>query len=166
MSRVHWLASGLAAVLGISALGVWYGYPSKPDGKPIPGLSERADVTLYSLDGAEDSERKYREALEHGNEVLQTYAVLGKVDVADAQDRARLITALQRAAMYHDGPPAECFWPRHAIVTTESGRRQEIVICFQCRQYTIDGRGFPTISRSPEKLFNEHLQRAGIPIAP
>ena len=134
--------------------------------QPIPGLNNPDKLVLYSIDGADNSVEKYERALATGNEVFWTYAVLGKVEIRDARERARLVAALNRAATWPDGPPEKCFWPRHAVVAIEGDRRQEILICFQCRQYTFDGKSFPLIGHSAQALLNEHLKRAGIATAP
>lgn len=154
-----------AAVLGAVAAIVLL-WPSQSSEPRIPGLNRPQSLVLYSVDSTEFSDTKYKEAIANGKEVFQNYAVLGKVEIKDAAERAKLVKALQQGAVSPDGPATSCFWPRHAVVATEGNRRLEIVICFQCRQYTLDGKTFPLMSRKPESLLNRHLESAGIPIAP
>jgi hypothetical protein len=160
------LIAGFAAIVGAILLAVLLFTPRKPNGEPIPGLNNPDSLVLYSIDGTDDSGGKYEAAVAKGEEVFQKYLALGKVEIKEASERAQVIAALQQAALWHDGPPHNCFWPRHAIVAIEGDHPLEIVVCFQCRQYMLDGRTFPVISRKPEKLLNDILKRAGVPIAP
>jgi hypothetical protein len=144
-----------------------------PKGKSIAGLGDPDELTLYSLDGVDEFEEKYREALAKGNETLDRYAVLGKLPIADAESRREIVAVLQDAIVNHEGYVGICFLPRHAIVATERGRRFEVIICFECRFYSalIDGQKLEGISphfisARPEEKFNEYLKKAGIPLAP
>ena len=93
--------------------------------------------------------------------------MLGKLQINDPGVRRKLVSVLQDSVINHDGIVAECFLPRHAIVAKEKSRDFEIVICFECRSYTMnEGHGGGLISRRGQAHFNELLQEAGIPIAP
>lgn len=144
-----------------------------PKGRPITGLSDPDELTLYSLDGVDEDESKYREARANGRETLDRYAVLGKLQVTDPSMKREIVTILQDAIVNHDAYVGICFLPRHAIVAKEHGRQFEIIICFECRFYSaavdgqkIEGDSIHFISPRPEARFNEYLLKAGIPIAP
>jgi len=144
-----------------------------PKGKPIAGLNDPEELILYSLDGVDEFEEKYREALANGKETLDRYAVLGKLPITDPAARREIVTSLQDAIVNHEGYIGICFLPRHAIVAKEGGRNFEIIICFECRFYSaaIDGQKIKEdtahfISPRPESRFNKYLKTAGIPIAP
>jgi hypothetical protein len=136
-------------------------------GTPIPGLKSAERLVLYSIDGTRSDFRP-----DEGSklaEVVDTYGgcpILGKVEVTNKNDRDKLVAKLQEAVARPDGPAANCFWPRHAILAVENGQTLEIVICFQCRQYMLNGKGFPLISRRASATFNDYLKRNNIPIAP
>jgi hypothetical protein len=165
-SRRWIVAIGVAAVVSAAAIVVVVSIQNQPTGKPIPGLNKPERLTLYSIDGTDDSGSRYEAAVANGAELFQKYVVLGKVKIDDLKERSRIVAALQQAAAYPDELPAKCFWPRHALVAIENDQQQEIVICFQCRQYTLDGKSFPVISRRPQKLLDDLLKRAGIPLVP
>jgi hypothetical protein len=79
-----------------------------PTGKPIAGLSDPDELTLYSLDGVDEFEVKYREALAKGSETLGRYAVLGKLPVTDAESRREIVAMLQDAIVNHEGYVGIC----------------------------------------------------------
>lgn len=137
-----------------------------PVGNRIAGLARPEKLILYSIDGTDDSEANRRARQIAGEDDFAGYPVLGKIELTSQTERNRLIAALQGAVVFPDGMPNKCFWPRHAILAVENGKTFEIVICFQCRQYMLNGEGFPLISRRPESMFNDYLKKAGIPIAP
>jgi hypothetical protein len=144
-----------------------------PKGKPIAGLSDPDELILYSLDGVDEDESKYREAVANGRETLDRYAVLGKLPITDSAAKREIVAMLQDAIVNHEGYIGICFLPRHAIVAKERGRQFEIIICFECRFYSaeIDGQRLAGdsphfVSPRPEQAFNEYLKKAGIPIAP
>jgi hypothetical protein len=79
-----------------------------PKGKLIAGLSDPDELTLYSLDGVDEFEVKYREALAKGSETLGRYAVLGKLPVTDAESRREIVAMLQDAIVNHEGYVGIC----------------------------------------------------------
>jgi hypothetical protein len=166
MKRSYWIIGGLAVVgVAVTATALWE--PNVEKGEPIAGLHDPSELVLYSIDGTENREAKYRQAITNGEEVLQQYAVLGKVVIEDEADRRELVATLQDAVVNHDGMIAECFLPRHAVVAIAGGKRFEIIICFECNSYEISGTPIGgMISRRAETSFNDILTRAGIPIAP
>jgi len=152
----------LVAMVMVSAL--WS--RGVPVGQRIPRLSRPEKLTLYSIDGTDDSEANRRARQAPGEADFAGYPVLGKMEITSQNDRNQLIAALQNAIAYPDGPPNKCFWPRHAVLAVENGKTFEIVICFQCRQYMLNGRGFPLIGRRAQPMLNDYLKKAGVPIAP
>lgn len=119
-------------------------------------------MTVYSLDGTYekgDSKRK------PSGEMFHDHPVLRKVDIASAQDRTAILAAVKKGIAKSDGTQAKCFWPRHGIRLTQSGKTIEYVICFQCLQLNeyIDGKSShkPT-TKSPATVLDKHLQDAGV----
>jgi hypothetical protein len=139
-------------------------------GAAVSGLQNPDSLTLYAIEGTEDVEAKYTLAVTAGEEVFHEYAVLGKVQIQDAADRAKIVAAFQKAVVWPDTqPPSKGFRPRHALVARENGQTFEFAICFECRQYRQYGQQrtvYPVISRSAEPLLTKHLQDAGISLAP
>jgi hypothetical protein len=137
-----------------------------PAGEPIAGLKEPEKLVLYSIDGTADFELNRMARLAAAKELFEGYPVLGKLDVTSAAQRNEIVSALQDGIVYHDREAASCFWPRHAIVAVENGKTFKIVICFECKQYTLDGRTFLLISDRPATKLNEYLASADISLAP
>lgn len=127
---------------------------------PTPGLESPEHLTLFSIEGkhvSADAEERF-----HG------YPVLGKVEIADADDRKKLVVALKEGLAQSDRSMAKCFWPRHAIRVVEKGRTIDYVICFECLQLEIrEGRSKKTkpITSEPQSVFNNYLISAGIPLS-
>lgn len=93
--------------------------------------------------------------------------VLGKVEVTDAAQRHALATLIQQAVTEPtDGIMVACNWPRHAIVAHEGGKRFEIIICFQCENYSLNGGTLKTVrGTQPKAMLNQLLTEAKIPLA-
>ena len=131
----------------------------------IPDIAAESFI-LYSIDGRDETDGK---AIKSG-ERLHGFPVLGKLDVKDAKTRDELITAFKKGILRGDGSVAACFWPRHAIRTSQNGEIRDYVICFECHQYVVYRGGKSSdaqpIDGSPSEKFNEILQRANIPLAP
>jgi hypothetical protein len=163
--RWRWIIAGIAGLAAVTAIvALWS--RGVPVGKRIAGLAKPEKLILYSIDGTDDSEANRRARQAEGEDDFAGYPVLGKIELKSQKERNRLIAALQNAVAYPDGTPNRCFWPRHAILAVENGKTFEIVICFQCRQYMLNGRGFPLIAKRPESMFNDYLRQHGIAIAP
>jgi hypothetical protein len=160
--RWLWLALGVVGTTIIAAIAVVL----VRHGERIAGLKHPEKLVIYSIDGTADSEANRESRFAKVEEEFATYPVLGKVEVTDQKERDEWIAVLQDAIVRHDGIAAKCFWPRHAILAIENGQTFEIVICFQCRQYMLNGRGYPLIAKRPEVKFNEYLRRHNVAIAP
>lgn len=124
-------------------------------------------LVLYSIDGT-----KFPEQVPATAEKFHEFEVLGKLEIADPNDRDALMKAvadgMSRGARQDDMVP-ECFWPRHALRATWGGRVTDYVICFQCELLNIHRGGSMTSARTGDQhqdLFNRRLRQAGIPIAP
>ena len=165
MTRRRWIVIVLVGIVAAVATTAVL-YRDIPVGKRIPGLQKPEKLVLYSIDGTDDSEANRRALQAASEEDFAGYPVLGKIEFTSQKERDHLIAELQNAVVYPDGMPNKCFWPRHAILAVENGKTFEIVICFQCRQYMLNGKGFPLISKRPETEFNDYLRRHNIPIAP
>jgi hypothetical protein len=97
--------------------------------------------------------------------------LLGRIGVTDPAVRLKLNDALQRGVREISDPNQvkACFNPRHGIRVTRSGVTTNFVICFECRQVQV-WRGGTEIasfltSASPQPVFDEVLQRAGVSLA-
>jgi hypothetical protein len=169
-SRVLTIVVTLLICGGFAAAVLLVGELFRRRGAAIEGLRTPDSLTLYAIDGVEDVDARYAQAVAAGEEVFHQYAVLGKVEITDAAERAQIVAALQQAVVWPDGePPAKCFRPRHALVARENGRTFELAICFECRQYhryLDQGHNYPAISRSAEPILTRHLTAAGVTLAP
>ena len=56
------------------------------------GAEDPDSLTLYAIDGIEDVDARYAQAVAAGEEVFHQYAVLGKVEIADAAERAKIVS--------------------------------------------------------------------------
>jgi len=169
VNRWRWLIVGVvvAVIVAIpAALAFRQATRHVTTGERIPGLKTPEKLILYSIDGTEDFEANRDARLATAEELFRGYPVLGKTEVTSENDRNELIAVLQDGIVHHDGIAAKCFWPRHAILASEGGKTFEIVICFQCQQYTLDGRHFPLISKRAEQKFNDYLRQHHVEIAP
>ncbi|HZN35311.1 MAG TPA: hypothetical protein VFB80_15890 [Pirellulaceae bacterium] len=169
-SRFLTIVVTLVFCCGVTAAVLLVGEFFRRRGAAIAGLKAPDSLVLLAIDGAEDVEAKYTRAVSAGEEVFHQYAVLGQVEIADADERARIVAALQQAAVAPDlEPPGNSFRPRHALIARENGQTIEIAISFESRQYHRYGQGredYPAISRSAEAILTRHLTDAGISLAP
>lgn len=97
--------------------------------------------------------------------------VIGKTVVTRAATRRKLLDALDQGARTPLGAPPACFDPRHAIRVKLVDKTYYLTICFECNQVyvIVDDRrigelGFKTAD-SPERMFDEVLSAAGVPLA-
>lgn len=93
---------------------------------------------------------------------------LGRVSI-DGETKQRVVAALSRGVAENRGTVASCFNPRHGIRVKSEDRFVDFVICFHCmsaESYIDDKpeKGF-LVTRSPQPVFDEVLQRAAIPLA-
>jgi hypothetical protein len=146
----------LLAVLFATVAGCGTSQPAQP---PIAGLESPDELTVYSLDPSSSK-------ADIDQERLGEWRVLGKVDVKDPQVRKEIAAAIQAAVTHPDGTQNKCFEPRHAVVVVEKGQTLEILICFNCRNYSLNRKGyFLTIGRQPKEKLNAILRKAGVELA-
>lgn len=125
------------------------------------------ELVLYSLDFRE---RRIDPIADDDNrERFGDFLVLGKVKIEEAAKRKEIMAAIHKAIPNSSEGPA-CFWPRHGLKIVDSKGTTEMVICFQCVQYTATGahaiEGYGTISPAPKPLLNKILNDAGVEIVP
>jgi hypothetical protein len=157
------LAAGVAllAVVGYELTGL-VGPPS-----PLPDDPDR--LILYSLDPLHPDQGDLAEADRKG-EYLYYFPVLGKVEVADSRQRREILAAIRRA-IRNPPKPANCFEPRHAVRAVKGSQTVDVVICFECRNYSVSRTQESlsgttlTIAPDPEPLFDKILSDAGVPLA-
>ncbi|QDV45434.1 hypothetical protein Enr13x_53130 [Stieleria neptunia] len=127
-------------------------------------------LTVYSID--------YRDAApgdsDGGTERFHGFAILGKVEILDVERRNAILSSLRNGIHNGDGRMKKCFFPRHAIRAIQDENSVECLVCFECGQMKIWSTGpsistLPVIleqtSSDPQKVFDETLRSAGIPIA-
>src|SRR5262245_47917327 len=169
-SRFLTIVVTLVFCCGFTAAVLLVGEFFRRRGAAIAGLKSPESLALLAIDGAEDVEAKYTQAVAAGEEVFHQYAVLGKVEITDATERAEIVAALQQAAIAAGAqPPGKGFRPRHALIARENGQTIELAISFECRTYHRYGRqrdDYSAISRSAEQILTRHLTDAGISMAP
>lgn len=126
-----------------------------------------SELILYSLDFRE--RRIDPIADDDKRERFGDFLVLGKVKIEEAAKRKEIMESIHKAIPNSAEGPA-CFWPRHGLKIVDSKGTTEMVICFQCVQYTATGAhaidGYGTISTAPKPLLNNVLKDAGIEIVP
>ena len=129
-------------------------------------------VTVFSIDapGLQKNDGYLTEA-QKGGEILYGYPVLGKVEVADPDQRRAIVAALKDGAK-GEGPTASCFQPRHVVRIEREGGVLDVVICFQCWNHQVrradDGKALAggRMAKDAEPILNKLLADAKVPIAP
>jgi hypothetical protein len=96
------------------------------------------------------------------------HTLLGRTTVARADDRARVIAALQAGVARQDAPGARCFVPRHGIHAVRGATTVDLLICFECSWvYIYRGGSNPpevvTTTTEPQRAFDDVLRAAGVP---
>jgi hypothetical protein len=117
-------------------------------------------LTLYSLHANDVEPDKRPKTAEH----FHGFPVLGKVEIAKADDRKAIDAAMQ--AGIGKGQMAKCFLPRHGIRVLVDGKQTDYVICFECGRvvvHDIDSRDEKSIDNSPAAPLDKFLKDAGIP---
>lgn len=129
-----------------------------PSSKGVKDILENAEqFELYSLNPTS-----------RDKEGFNGWKVLGKTAIKDADTRKAIVDALYKGLADSDGKAAKCFDPRHGIRATGKGKTVDVVICFECYQALFRAGGkskTETLTRSPEKTFDEVLTKSGVPLA-
>ena len=126
--------------------------------------------TLYSIDaGREPGDGS---SADGDAPKFHGWIVLGKVDIDDRAERSRLINALQEGIDNNNGSPAKCFNPRHALRIVDGDSTTDYLICFECYQIQVfkaRNELAPTsvklTAKEPEKVFNDALRKAKLPLS-
>ena len=127
-------------------------------------LDKCDDFFLFSLDPSLPS--IFAEATSPTVEVFHGHRILGKTDVRERSERARLLRELYSGIAKAGTDVLKCFNPRHGIQAISDGSTVDLLICFECYQiqtYPQSG-GDVLTARFPESAFNQVLERAGLPI--
>lgn len=108
---------------------------SGPDvAKRLPDDPEQ--LIVYSIDGPSWMKNAGLTEEQQKGEILYAYPVLGKVEIADPEQRRAVIAAIKEATSREPArPPAACFVPRHAIRIVKAGETLEMLLCFECGSY-------------------------------
>ncbi len=144
-------------------------------GDAVDRLHDAPDqFILYSLDGPSYNKNEGQLTPDQmRGEILHGYPVLGKVEIADREQRQALVLAIKDAVRSHrkGQPQPGCFIPRHAIRSIKAGDTVDMVVCFQCVQYQgyRQDKPYPVgtrpISSSAKTLLDKTLTDAGVPLA-
>lgn len=161
------------SAFGILAALAGFAFASGCGGKPVDQLADEPDrLVLYSLDGPSVFKNEGAVTLGQTNgEILHGYPVLGKVEVIDIQRKQEILQAVKEAVRTNSEPEAACFIPRHALRVEKAGVTVDMLICFQCRNYTVvqeNDQGKPRtgrISSAAKPLLNQVLSDADVPLA-
>jgi hypothetical protein len=124
---------------------------------------------LYSLEPLADPDTHEMDFDPDGpGERLHGWRVLGKTTVSDEATRRELIEALKEG-MERPDAQAKCFYPRHAIRSTDGGKTVDLLICFECHNVQLyrNGRrqGDTRGVAKTQAPFDEALRKAGVPLA-
>jgi hypothetical protein len=158
---VRWICLGfVAAVL------LWWCFGDRwEDPHHIPAYAKRIleqanSFELFSLD---PKDRKPKDG-----DLFCGWRVLG-MTVVEKGDAIRLVEALEKGVAENNGEVADCFNPRHGIRAVHDGKSVDFVLCFECRQGFVSGKGKADtqflVSGSPSTTFNAVLTKAGVPVA-
>ena len=157
VSWVEWLGAVLVTVILIGC---------SREARNILDLTQVSQFEMFSIDG-----NRYVRMPESYSRLDQfhSYPVLGSTVIDSAEERQRLIAALFVGIESYQGPPADCFNPRHGIRLIYPDRQVDYLICFECYQVRVfDGPEKYTelTGESPRIIFNEVLNRSKVPLAP
>jgi len=123
------------------------------------------NLTLYSIDG--NNITMPRDQPIEGDD-FHGCPVLGKVDISDPTRRKAIVEALAAGISEIPMEVKACFWPHHAIRAEKNGQTIDCLICFYCSNFRIYSGDTITeggqITHAPEKLLNQYLTEAGVPI--
>ena len=97
------------------------------------------------------------------------WKVLGRMPVDDDK-KQQLLEELQKVIDKSTPKVAKaCFFPRHGIHAVRGDQIVDILICFECYrvQYFVNAKFHSEFltSESPQSLFDQVLQEAGVPLA-
>jgi hypothetical protein len=105
------------------------------------------------------------------------WTVLGKTVISVAEDRQRLLAALQQSFAKPGNGGGRCFNPRHALRAEFEGKSASIVICFECGWVYAYADGRPDVEQigmdsesllltsKIESALDKLLRDAGVPLA-
>lgn len=141
-----------------------YGLAYLSNGNVVPAsvraaLAGAKSLELYSLDPSR------QEDVPKDN--FHDWKVLGKTNIAHAEQRKQLISALQNGVAESFGAAAACFNPRHGIRAVHEGKTVDLVICFECFQVQIfvgEEQDSVLLTDSPQPAFDKLLTDAGVPL--
>lgn len=88
--------------------------------------------------------------------------------IVDAKLKKKLLTVMYDRMAKAGGPFASCFNPRHGIRATQGTNSVDRLICFECDQiveYAWTSQRLGLKSDRGNKLFNQTLIKAGVPLA-
>ncbi|TWU10482.1 hypothetical protein [Allorhodopirellula heiligendammensis] len=140
----------------------------------VEKLREASSIELYSLDPtllkSEPVVAPDVDPQAETEPLFHDWTVLGSTVISDKEASGALLDALQAGIDENDGIAAACFTPRHAIRAQHEGTTYDVILCFDCLQarlYVDDERqdGF-LVMGSPQPIFDDALQSAGIALAP
>ena len=136
------------------------------EARKVPDLTQVSRFELISIDG-----NRYVRMPESYSELDQfhSYPVLGSTVIDSAEERQRLMAALLGGIESYQGPPADCFNPRHGMRLIYPDHQVDYVICFECYQVRVfDGPDQYTelTGDAPRIMFNDILNRSKVPLAP
>jgi hypothetical protein len=151
------------ALTAIIVIGFGWNLVFDRDHTPTPD-----ELVLFSLEWDFVSKKPPQDA-----ELLHGYLVLGKIKIQEPDSVKEIFSAV-RKDLAAPGPPAACFWPRHAVRVVEKGKTVDYVICFQCFQcngyeVTVGDKLVTTsrpIGRTSQPILNRYLRAAGVPLSP
>src|SRR4029077_12522393 len=99
------------------------------------------------------------------------YEILGSTKVTDKETCSKLTEKVSAAAtrMRSFGDLSACFVPRHGLRISAEDKTIDLVICFECKQIKIyidaECVWIAKTSRTPEKLMDDVLTAAKVPLA-
>jgi hypothetical protein len=106
-----------------------------------------------------------------GKKQFHGWKILGSTKVTGKDTRKKLIDEINtNVEKSNELYKASCFFPRHGIRASSEGKTIELVICFECGRIPCyyEGKQIKEVAtmKAPEKLLDEVLKAAKVPLAP
>jgi hypothetical protein len=115
-------------------------------------------MTLYALD-PEPADSPRHKKMSDSEDLFHNFAVLAKVEIATAKDRAEIMAAIENDL--NGGKSFKCFDPGHGVRVVKNDVAIDYVICFKCGNVAIyqaeKDEGFRPIGTSSMWLLDRHL---------
>lgn len=111
-------------------------------GSAREALVDSEEMEIFTLNPAPQVDDDPHPAA--AKDLLHNHRILGRAQVTDPGERAELGRLIDRSTRrFADGEAiADCFSPRHALRVERGGVTIDILICYQCANVHVYGKGW------------------------